>query len=320
MSRLNVDDVLERLAEQRREQDCGSAMTLNAVVFEDDPGAPLIAALEVLAKKHPARTILLDDSAKPDAVEITAALPQEERIELAVRGLEPAALQQIVHRLQLDGVPSVLIWAAKNFDDERAAALAGTVQSVIVDSTAAGDALHLRNLLEFVEHCGERCLCDLAFMRIAPWQDAIAQIFDDPELLEELDSIVSIEIEAASKPQAYYITGWLASRLRWTPCGPRRFCNPDGEEIAIALHRSDAPIRCIRVETARANLGVSLESKGATLCLTVEGALSRPRRCAPLHDVDDPSLLEEAILMPRSSGLFVETLQTLRAVLQLEPA
>jgi hypothetical protein len=53
------------------------------------------------------------------------------------------------------------------------------------------------------------------------------------------------------------------------------------------------------------------------ICLTVEGEKSRPRRCAPLHDVDMVSLVEHAIFIP-PGDIYSQTLAMVERLLEHE--
>jgi len=71
-------------------------------------------------------------------------------------------------------------------------------------------------------------LRDLAWMRLRPWQDMIANFFDDPALLGELFSIRRLHIASGSDSEAFYLAGWLASRLDWQRPAATR--SPTGTE------------------------------------------------------------------------------------------
>jgi hypothetical protein len=51
------------------------------------------------------------------------------------------------------------------------------------------------------------------------------------------------------------------------------------------------------------------------VCLTVTGKPNRNRRCAPLHDVDLVSLVEQAMFLPHKDPIFIDSLEMARAIL-----
>lgn len=66
----------------------------------------------------------------------------------------------------------------------------------------------------------DRAAADLEWTRLTPWREAIADAFDDPQLLAQRESFHSVEIAAASQlpsSAALYLFGWLAGRLTVTP-------------------------------------------------------------------------------------------------------
>ena len=79
----------------------------------------------------------------------------------------------------------------------------------------------IRELGEFLTRFPGVALQDLAFLRLAPWQDMIAQFFDDPALREDLFSLTALEIESGSAAEALYLAGWLGSRLCFGRAIPR---------------------------------------------------------------------------------------------------
>jgi glucose-6-phosphate dehydrogenase assembly protein OpcA len=67
-------------------------------------------------------------------------------------------------------------------------------------------------------------LSDLAWARLTPWRELIAQFFDAPAMLPHLAAIERVVVEyeapegeAADRTQAFLLVGWLGSRLSWRP-------------------------------------------------------------------------------------------------------
>jgi glucose-6-phosphate dehydrogenase assembly protein OpcA len=226
-----------------------------------------------------------------------------------------------VHDLLVPNVRTVLLWGGTHVTDSRFPALAELAETIVLFSSAhGGGSEFLREIAQMHGTGVERKIRDLAFLRLLPWQDTIALFFDDPELVEELPHISRVGVTAGSAPEAYYLIGWLASRLSWEACGRHEFCNVDGGTISIDM-RLEGPARRVsgvHLQSAHSLFSAVTEKDSEELlCLTVEGQRSRPQRCVPLHDVDMVSLIERAIFMPRNE-IYEETLGMVNRLLEHE--
>jgi glucose-6-phosphate dehydrogenase assembly protein OpcA len=78
----------------------------------------------------------------------------------------------------------------------------------------------------FLEREGSGRVHDLAWARLTPWREILAELFDGKEYLPALGTIRKIEIgftgEGYPPPPVWLLAGWLASRLGWTPQGGNR--------------------------------------------------------------------------------------------------
>jgi glucose-6-phosphate dehydrogenase assembly protein OpcA len=78
----------------------------------------------------------------------------------------------------------------------------------------------------FLEREGSGRVHDLAWARLTPWREILAEIFDGKEYLPALGTIRRVEIgftgEGYPPPPVWLLAGWLASRLGWTPEGGNR--------------------------------------------------------------------------------------------------
>jgi len=157
-------------------------------------------------------------------------------------------------------------------------------------------------------------------MRLAPWQDMIAHFFDDRSFLEDLQRIVRVEITAGSSAEAYYLVAWMASRLRWKPCGRFALCDESGRSIEVSLKHDGGLRRVLRValSTEDSTFSAELTDSPDTVCLSVSGVKSAPKRCSPLQHIDNLSLLEKAFLVPARDEVFEESLGVLHELLQFK--
>lgn len=328
MSLINVEQLLDELGHQRRNRAGISTTSLNLVAFVDD--AVLLERMrqriDALAERNVSRTVLLaseelEHCVRTHCTEVEdTVVTRSEQIHLTVKGLAPDELRSIAHDLVVPSVRTVLLWGGTHLTDPRFTALADLADTIVLFSSAIDNGIGPLGELLQLENGLQHKIRDLAFLRLLPWQDMIAQFFDDADLAAELPSISQVEVRSGSDAEAYYLIGWLASRLAWDPCGKNEFCNAQGGAIRTAVIREGMPRRIysVKLRSQQSVFGAETQTGAEELiCLTVEGQKQRPPRCVPLHDVDMVSLIEQAIFMPRSE-IFTDTLRMVRRLLEQE--
>jgi glucose-6-phosphate dehydrogenase assembly protein OpcA len=280
----------------------------------------LTARTDELAERHAARVVLLVAARASQSHTVLSrcnevddtVLTHSEQIQLGVAGVDAMELRSIVHALVVPNVRSVLLWGGPHIADTRFTALAELTNTVVLFTSATAPGLDgLREILRLQGTGTASKIRDLAYLRLMPWQDLVAQFFDDDELASELDTISRVEIVCGSEPEEYYLLGWLASRLGWLPCGPREFCNAEGKQIEVDLRIEGQArrVRSICLHSSHSVFGAAIErDEDDLVCLTVEGQKHRPQRCMPLHDVDMISLIERAIFSSAEDTVYAETL------------
>ena len=288
-------------------------VTVNLIAFVEDPASVsrIRDRFAAFAQKHACKALVLD-ATRP-------ASDSPDELVKGVAGLPPGELRATVHDLLVAGIGSALFWAGKDLGDERFEALSSLGSIVIVDSSRAADGEASICKLAEIHKDAARYVRDLSYMRLLPWQDMIAQFFDDGELARELPAITRVELVSGSEPEAYYFAGWLASRLQWKPCGRHELCNEAGDTIEVAIERRGDPRRVLSVVLRSGTSAFSAEldpDSPDLVCLTVSGRSSRDRRCAPLRDVDLVSLVEQAMFVPHRDAVFGEALQMARAIIE----
>jgi hypothetical protein len=242
-----------------------------------------------------------------------------EQIQLGVADVAVPQLRSVVHDLLTPNVRNVMLWGGNHVQDARFDALGELAERVVLFSSADSGVDRLRELARMDEEPIAQRIRDLAYMRLLAWQDLTAQFFDDPELASELPSINLVQITSGSDAEAYYLAGWLASRLDWQPCGEIAFCNASGAPIRIELRKEGLPrrIRAIRLQSPACTFAIAVSPDAEDLvCLTVEGRKERAMRCLPLHDIDIVSLVERAIFSSHDGGVYLETLGLLKRVFE----
>jgi hypothetical protein len=320
VSAVDVQSILEELRHEHDDDASAVATTMTFIAYVDDPAIVtwMHERTRAIVEKHPARLVLLDGTLDQRSHE-THTVARAEWVLLGTRGLAPDDLRSIAHAFTRTGVPTVLLWAGHRIvDDPNFPALNATVDSLILDSSRiAPGVVQLGELAEYFAQERRLAVQDLAYLRLTPWQEMIAQFFDEPEFADELQTLEHVTIAAGSQAEAYYLLGWLASRLEWSPSGPNQLQNRYGNPVAFEFQHEGGPrrVRGIELRSKTSSFRARLEDDDATVCLSVDGAKKRAMRCEPLHDIAIVDLLERAILEPRTSDVYRATVEMVRALL-----
>lgn len=335
MRTIDVEELLGALEQDRRDRGgiCTTSFNVIAFVEKDQRLLTWLAeSSDAFAEAHGFRMILLDGSSpvqnravrthcKDCGDTITRSL---EQIHLGVQHVPPAELRSIVHDLLHPNVHNVLLWGGEHLNEERFALLSELAETIVLFSSVRDSSLDaLRELVRLEDPQILTRIRDLSYMRLLAWQDMTAQFFDDPELAAELPKLNGAEITSGSEAEAYYLAGWLASRLGWEPCGELDFCNAAGDPVRVQVRKDGLPRRIggIVLHSPGYTFGISISPDADDLvCLTVDGSKPRSLRCVPLHDVDVVSLVERAIFSPSDGGVYLETLRVVRRLLEWSSA
>jgi hypothetical protein len=288
--------------------------TFNLIVFIDDPArrAWIHERALRIAEKHPSRLVILDACDASGEVEVSASA-----LRLCVGKLDANAVAHLTRELLSPDVPSVLWWSPECFiEHDLFAELLEQSDRVVMDSSGAcNDESTLQRLLYFVQPL--KPFQDLAWMRSAPWREMIAQLFDDTEMREDLSSLATLEITSGSAAEALYLAAWLASCLGWTPEQNRVFRTSAGSHITLKKIDEGEKRRVVRVAlgTADSRYVAQLSDDESVVELSIEGSKSKPHWFVPLKNVDNASLIEQAILAGTEDEIFHASLRVLRELL-----
>ena len=302
-----------------------STSTLNFVVWIDDPARRdwIKERAGMISAKHPSFTLILDHSGDCGGAATVTTSPRDphstvtvdsERVEIDVCGADSETVVGYVTGLCKTNVPTVLWWSGINEQSRPIFyALLPLTTTLLVDSSGGTrDDTALRMLAAFHAEHLEVALRDLAWMRLRPWQDMIANFFDDPNLLSELFSIRALNNASGSDSEALYLGGWLASRLGWTATARDTFTDRAGKQVTFE-HKRVGDIRrvqsiCLDSETSWYHGEVTEDD--TVVRVWVEGEHAREPRLFPLQAIDNASLLERAVLEPGTDELFETALRS----------
>jgi glucose-6-phosphate dehydrogenase assembly protein OpcA len=285
----------------------------------------VIRHAEQIAAKHPARLIVLDATGMTDGSKASSSNGDQvkvpgDRVDLDVEDLDAVEIGQLAYQLCVDEVPTIVWWSAACASTHNTyATLAESANSIIVDSSGCvGDNTVIRDLATFKARKPRGVLHDLAFLRLAPWQEMVAQFFDDTAIRADLSTLRSLEIDSGSEGEALYFAGWIASVMGWNVLGPAAFQAADGATVSFKHTVKGARRRVLRValrsESTQYVAAVCAEDP-TCVELSSDGSNARPPRLGLLHRIDNASLIEHAILTTAHDPIFEMALTTVAELL-----
>jgi glucose-6-phosphate dehydrogenase assembly protein OpcA len=299
---LDIASVQDQLAASYRERGCdANVATMTIVVFFENPAIGELARerIHLLSAKHPSRVIVLDATA-PDSIHRVDGC---DWIELGAREIGPEMLRAAVAALRVSEAPVVLLWVAPGIgSDPRFESLCEDAQTIVYNSS-------LLELVRYLDGRQELPIADIAYLRLAPWQECVA-IFFDGEAVRELSDLERVEIACGSEPEALYLLGWLASRLHWTPNAPDALVNPQGKEIVFSIDLRGEPRRIARValSSSRSTFVAQADASQETILLSVSGSREHGPRYRAIENPGIAALVERAILWGQNDRLFAASL------------
>lgn len=290
--------------------------TMTIVVFFEDGAIGQLARdrIRTLASKHPSRVVVLD-ATQGDAMQNVEG---PDWIELGVNGIGANDVSSAVDALRLPEAPVVLLWIAPAIgNDPRFCALAPGAKTIVYNSSLVDVGRGaLCRLVEYVGEHPELPLSDIAYLRLAPWQESVALLFDG-DRAAELTDLLSVEIACGSEPEALYLLGWLASRLGWTARSTQKFFTPSGRQIAFAMEREGEPrrVRRVALSSERSRFVAEIAEGGETIHISVSGSQADRHRYRAVNNPGIAALVERAILSGAHDRIFQASLAAAGAFL-----
>jgi len=340
-----------------------SVLNLVVVAGRRETAERCAATIEATAGRHPSRSLILsalDDESRPglDATIRTVAVataaggtPQTgaETIYVTVHGQTSHHLASIIVPLLVHDLPVALWWPRDpQFNSHRADRLLPIADRLIVDGSSwSGDGLDRLGAMALVTQGRRLVVADFALLRQARWREALASVYDLPDLRPHLRAIRSITVEFAAPEggdptgltnvvRPVYHVAWLASRLGMSVVEPMRRL-PDGRRVA-ALHQGNHVVAAewrpvcsdlgegstVRVEIASRLSGAELVGEVTAGDRTVEVAIDdkgreRVRRTYLAPRLGEVDLLERALEDSASDSVAAEALAMAGNLIAAEP-
>jgi glucose-6-phosphate dehydrogenase assembly protein OpcA len=217
-------------------------MTLVAVAANDDEASAATQVLRSLGGHHPARIVILrpdlDQVAELDARATLYAMESDdhrvnfEEVELSVRGQAANHLDSFVEPFTLSDLP-IAVWYV-NAIPNPADPLLHVATVVLLDSRDAGDAVELRALLGLVRR---RTVLDLSWIRLGPWRELLAGLFDPVDNRVWLNHVDHVEVTGKEGPRRL-LGGWISAELSLS-ARQVRLTDARHVEIRIVCRRED---------------------------------------------------------------------------------
>lgn len=255
---VRLGDVAAALADLRHQSNDRTpartaVMTLIAVAPSDEQAYAATNALRSLGGHHPARLLILrpdpDQVAALDARATLYAVNADgqsinfEELVLSVRGQAANHLDSLVEAFTLSDLP-VVVWYVSAVP-EPTDPLLTVATAVLLDSRDAAGGGELRTLLELARR---RTIVDLSWVRLSPWRELLAGLFDPPECREWLGGIEQAEVTGKVGPRQL-LGGWLTAQLKLAPrqvtltdskhVELRVTCRLDGRSASFDVQRGD---------------------------------------------------------------------------------
>ena len=234
-----VDRALSQLrAAEQRAAVRTAVVTLVAVVTGgNEEAAEAVEVLHELGGRHPSRSLVLvadatgaeaglDAEVRVHALERDGRVVCFEDIVLRTRGPVLGHLDSVVEPFALADLP-VVLWYPRGrprLDDP----ILNVADRVIVDQRALAGAGGFRELVALAERLP---VADLSWVRLQPWRELFAGLFEGAAFRPFADGVRSAVVRARAGPR-HLLAGWLLSRLHL----PR-----------AELHLEDAPFASLEV-------------------------------------------------------------------------
>jgi glucose-6-phosphate dehydrogenase assembly protein OpcA len=340
-----------------------SVLNLVVIAGHRETAERCAATIAGTAGRRPSRSLILSAvdpdgppglEARIEALALTTATGRAETgaetIHVTARGETGMHLASIIVPLLVPDLPVALWWPDDpELSSHRADRLVPLADRLIVDGSSwSGDGVDRLAAMARVARSQKLFVADFALLRQARWREALASVYDLPDLRPHLRAVRSIAVEYAATQEGdpagltnivrpIYHVAWLASRLGMSVVSPLRRVAGGGRAATLRQlnHKVHVELRpassnlgegsTVRVEIVSRLRGSELVGDVKAGDRTVEVAVRdkgrvRVRRTylAPrLHDVD---LLERAVEDSATHPVAVEALEMAGRLIGAEAA
>jgi glucose-6-phosphate dehydrogenase assembly protein OpcA len=320
------------------------------------------ATIEATTGRHPSRSLILSsldaeglpglDATIQAVSAATAAGSAEtgaETIYVTVHGQTSHHLASIIVPLLVHDLPVALWWPRDpQFGSHRSDRLLPIADRLIVDGSSwSGDGLDRLAAMARMARGLRLLVADFALLRQARWREALASVYDLPDLRPHLRAVRSITVEFAAPEEGdpmgltnivrpVYHVAWLASRLGMSVIEPMR-TGRDGRRTAT-LRQGDHAVAAewrpvcsglgegstVRVEIVSRLRGSELAGNVVAGDRTVDVAINdkgreRVRRTYLAPRLGDVDLLERALEDSACDSVAVEVLAMAGHLIAAQP-
>jgi len=285
------------------------AAMCNLLVAADPAShARTMPVLVEVTRRHPARLFLLEIEDEDGAAELTGDIgavchlrPAGGKVcseQIFLRGSRSAGplVPSAVRALLVGNLPTVLL----NLVPDRSAPwldeMTDPATLVLEDSGLTNLAPSRRAIWERIALDETYRTRDLAWARLTPWRQTLADAFDQQALLASLGRVreVTIEYEGTPTPSCVPLyVGWLASRLRWTletrKGDTARYRTSSGECLLHVRKTSDHKPREMTFVQVRADgsppieVSIRYSMRESEASVRIEGPMSTEHRVPFAH-------------------------------------
>jgi glucose-6-phosphate dehydrogenase assembly protein OpcA len=255
-----------------------------AIVDEVSASVPSRAIVVALEPEAPTRPLEGEATVicTPDDVGGATGAVCSERVRLNAAGSVCARVASAVDALRVPEIPTTLVWLGRvHVDDDVFCSMAEAAQRVVLDTEYTSLASLMQLARWARDNGGQPAFCDLAWTRLATWQELAARFFDEPRTRAHAHGITRVTIRQASDPgdklgsEGALFLGWLATRLGWRAArmgGALRLRREDGRDVSIKLEAVPRPDGV--APEALAAVAIEAEHDGLALHGTIDRELA----------------------------------------------
>ncbi len=192
--------------------------------------APSRVIMLMLERSASTGSFAIDVALEPLPFDRGRANAHYELIKVTAPPDQATSLASVASPLLLPELPCYLYWTGNSLADSPLfEELTEITDRLVFDSSLFSQPeANLRAIGRLIAEPRAPIAGDFAWQRLTPWRNLLAQFFDHPDALGELDKIEEVELVGRLAGQngqsgmtaSLLIAGWLASSLGWRPPGP----------------------------------------------------------------------------------------------------